>query len=376
MSPIAPLRDQCHYPASMAVGWKSGVFGALAVGLALALGSWSGLARLGWVIPPLAPHHPTAHGPLMVGGFLGIAFGLEMAVRARRGWGFAVPILALGSTLAAAMSPGAWAGRLATLASLVGVGLLVQELRLRDDFARRVRILGLLGWLLGNVLWMLTGAVVVAIPGWGVFAALSFLGLRLEASPAASPSSRAHLTFGVSASMAAPWLALVALDLGLRVLGAGLMVLAAWGLRWRWDSPRADGGLEVGWERFIAISLRGGDVWLAISGSILVIWGHRVEGLTWDAALHALFLGYVFSMLFAWTPKLSRAVSGHPPEFSLDAYGYLVLLHLSLALRVAGDFAGSPDVRAVGASLNMVAIAMFLLGTLRAAVAGIEPRER
>ena len=46
-----------------------------AAAIALAAGLWAGLARLGWVIPPLAPHHPTAHGPLMLGGFLGALIG-------------------------------------------------------------------------------------------------------------------------------------------------------------------------------------------------------------------------------------------------------------------------------------------------------------
>ena len=44
--------------------------------------------------------------------------------------------------------------------------------------------------------------------------------------------------------------------------------------------------------------------------------------------------------------------------------------HTVSFLRVGGDLAGSPLGRAMGASFNMVAIAVFLLSTLRAVVKG------
>jgi hypothetical protein len=60
--------------------------------LALLAGLWAGLIRLPWPLPPLRPALPMAHGPLMVGGFLGTLVSLERAVglsalgRGRR-WG-------------------------------------------------------------------------------------------------------------------------------------------------------------------------------------------------------------------------------------------------------------------------------------------------
>ena len=61
---------------------------ALAMG-ALLTGVWAGLVRLGWQVPLLAAIPPSAHGPLMVSGFLGTLIGLERAVVLGRFWTYA-----------------------------------------------------------------------------------------------------------------------------------------------------------------------------------------------------------------------------------------------------------------------------------------------
>lgn len=56
-------------------------FPLMALGmLALLAGVWAGLLRLGWGLPLLRHTLPTAHGPLMVPGFLGTLISLERAV--------------------------------------------------------------------------------------------------------------------------------------------------------------------------------------------------------------------------------------------------------------------------------------------------------
>ncbi|MEE8526443.1 MAG: hypothetical protein V3T72_21110, partial [Thermoanaerobaculia bacterium] len=122
--------------------------------------------------------------------------------------------------------------------------------------------------------------------------------------------------------------------------------------------------------RFTAVCLLGGYLWLTVAGAMMLIGGGRLDGLLWDGALHAFFLGFAFSMIFGHAPILARTVLGFELAFSRRFYVHLGLLHLSLLLRVGADFAGSSTGRAAGAILNVVAIAVFLLSTLRAAFVG------
>ncbi|MEW6566565.1 MAG: hypothetical protein AB1449_00065 [Chloroflexota bacterium] len=64
----------------------------LAVALmALLVGMWVGLMRLGWGVPGWSAQLPLAHGPLMVSGFLGTLIGLERGVALRQRWMYLAP---------------------------------------------------------------------------------------------------------------------------------------------------------------------------------------------------------------------------------------------------------------------------------------------
>lgn len=340
----------------------------LAAAVALVTGLWAGLARLGWVIPPLAAHHPTAHGPLMLGGFLGALIGLERAIALGRWWGYLTPALAAASTVWTLLRPdwrpAAW---LLSAAGACACAVFVEMLRRRDDLATRTMALGALAWFLGNLQWAMTGLVLIAVPWWGAFLVLTILGERLELARVLEPPPRAKMMFIVSLAVLTSGLlaAYVHHDLGMRGFGAGLLALAAWGLRWDLarrtltSSPR---------HRFTALTILGGYFWLAVSGAFMAVWGERLGGLPWDAALHALFLGFVFSMIFAHAPIVAGVVFGRDLAYSPAFYGHVVLLHLSLLLRVGADLLGSTDGRAVASLLNMMALAVFLLNTLKAAL--------
>ncbi len=341
-----------------------------AAAVALVTGLWAGLARLGWVIPPLMAHHPTAHGPLMLGGFLGALIGLERAVALGRWWGYLTPALAAASTVWTLLSPqwrpAAW---LLTAAGIVACAVFVEMLRRRDDLATRTMALGTLAWFLGNLQWALSGLVLIAVPWWGAFLVLTILGERLELARVLEPPPRARATFVGSMAVLLGGLlgAYVDHDLGMRAFGAGLLALAAWGLRW--DLARRTMGASPR-HRFTALTILGGYFWLAVSGAFLAVWGEGLGGLPWDAALHALFLGFVFSMIFAHAPIVAGIVLGRDLAYSPAFYVHVALLHVSLALRVGGDLLGSDGGRAVGSLLNMVTIAVFLLNTLKAAFQG------
>src|SRR5574340_1826696 len=87
---------------------------------ALLLGLWTGLLRLGWVLPRLRPGLALAHGPLMVSGFLGTLITLERAVALGRPWGYSAPALAGGGAILLLLGvPAPIAGTLMTTSGLL-----------------------------------------------------------------------------------------------------------------------------------------------------------------------------------------------------------------------------------------------------------------
>jgi hypothetical protein len=118
--------------------------------------------------------------------------------------------------------------------------------------------------------------------------------------------------------------------------------------------------------RFIAACLLSGYVWLAIGGVLVLRFGALVAGPRYDAVLHAIFLGFVFAMIFGHAPIIFPAVLGSPISFRPAFYAHLSLLHFSLALRLAGDLAGWLTARQWGGLLNALVLLLFLANTVYA----------
>ncbi len=120
---------------------------------------------------------------------------------------------------------------------------------------------------------------------------------------------------------------------------------------------------QPGLPRFIALCLLSGYVWLGASGLLAARYGGVAAGLAYDALLHALFLGFVFVMIFAHAPIIFPAVLGAPVGFRATFYAHLALLHLTLALRVAGDLLSWVPGRQWGGLGNVAALAVFFANT-------------
>ncbi|MCL5677413.1 MAG: hypothetical protein M1602_06075 [Firmicutes bacterium] len=146
-------------------------------------------------------------------------------------------------------------------------------------------------------------------------------------------------------------------DLGIRVAGVGLAGLGLWMLQY--DVARRT-VRQRGLPRFIAVALLVGYGWLAVAGVQALTFGGVVAGVRYDAILHAIFLGFVVSMIFAHAPVIFPAVLGVTMPYRPAFYGHLALLHLSLLLRIAGDLAGSVTWRQWGGMLNVIALLLFL----------------
>jgi hypothetical protein len=123
---------------------------------------------------------------------------------------------------------------------------------------------------------------------------------------------------------------------------------------------------QPGLTRYIALCLLSGYVWLAVGGAVMAGAGLAPGRPSYDAALHALLLGFVFSMVFGHAPivfpAVLRVVLPYHPVF----YAPLVLLHASLALRLLGDASGSFALARWGALGSALALAAFIVIMLSA----------
>ena len=75
-------------------------------------------------------------------------------------------------------------------------------------------------------------------------------------------------------------------------------------------------------------------------------------------------------MVFGHAPLIVPAIARASVPYHWSFYVPLALLHLSIAVRLAGDLAAVPPLRAWGAALNAIAILAFILSTIAAIVRG------
>ena len=153
------------------------------------------------------------------------------------------------------------------------------------------------------------------------------------------------------------------------LLGAGMLILSLWVMRQDVARRTAKGS---GLPRFIAVCLLTGYVWLALSGLAILVSGELgYGGVSYYATLHAVLLGFVFSMVFGHAPIILPAVLRVAVPYTPYFYLPLALLHVSLLIRLAGDWMMLPQWRAWGGALNGIALLAFVLGTIAAVVRGL-----
>ncbi len=320
--------------------------------VALVIGVAGGLTRVGWHV-----HAPVAavlgHGPLMVGGFFGTLIALERAVALGARWAYAVPVacaVGVGLTLAGAHASAAWLFTCAAL--LLAVANIVIVARQPALFTI-VMAAGSAAWAIGNLRWALGTPIPLAVPWWLAFFVLTIAAERLELSRLAPKPQLATPLFAVLASAV-----LAATAMGdTRVLGAAFLALAAWLVAW--DVARRTIRLR-GLPRYAAIALFGGYAWLAVAAVALLAAPLPPAGPGYDAVVHAVMVGFVFSMVFAHAPIVLPAVARIPLPFRATFYLPLVVLHAAVMARIVGDLAGWHELRKAGALANAVALALFV----------------
>ncbi len=327
----------------------------------------AGLVRLGFDIPFAAREAP-AHGPLMVlGVFLGV-IALERAVALGQGWGYLAPALAVAGAAADLAGLSGVSGWLFVAGTLGLAAVDVAIVRRQSAAHTWLMLLGAVVLVAGATAWARDAAIASVVPAWMAFFVLTIVAERLELSRLVRTPrwATAALVVIALALGGAAVTALAQVGGATRVFGIALFGSGAWMVAF--DAARHT-VRQPGLPRFAASGVLAGAAWLLVAGLDLALAGLSPAGPRYDAALHAVFIGFVLSLVFAHAPIILPAVARIRVDFRLWLYAPLALLHATLVLRLLGDALGSAwlwQAGGMGNALSLVAFAIAVAAARRA----------
>lgn len=330
----------------------SGVF-LLFIGLA------GGLARIGMRVPSSFYAVAGRHGPIMVDGFLGTVITLERAVSFDERRYMVVPFI---TVLGGIALLGNYIIISQSLWLMSGVGLLwMYGVILRQQPALHTIVMGTgaLLWASSHILWMLRLPFGYVASYWIGFLVLTVFGERIELSRIHISGNRAWKAARLTSALflSGLFILLINFKAGMILTALGLLALSIWLILH--DISRRTIHM-AGLPRFISICLLTGYIWMIIGSGFMILYSFDPFHLVYDAMLHSIFLGFIFSMIFGHAPIILSSLSGIEIRFSPGFYIYLILLHLSLVLRVVSDIMQWPVCRVYGGLFGVVAILIFI----------------
>lgn len=346
---------------------------AAAAGATLIASLSGALGRLGLV--PVVGTAADHHGALMICGFFGTLISLERAVAHGSGRVLAVPACgAVGSALLAAGLP----GPAAACFLMAGVGLLgltaAAAWRLPALFTT-VMTVGAALWPIGTACWMAGWSVPEVSYCWLCFLVTTIAAERIELSRLLKPGRATQLTLLLV-------LAVLVAALGLRqpwegstALAAALGGLAAW---LACNDVALRTVMTRGLARFSAVCLLTGYGWLATAAVLLMAMPPSEAPFGHDAAVHAIGIGFVLSMVFAHAPIILPAVVGARVRYVPALYGPVAILQTAVAARVVGDALEAVHVVAASAWLTVAALGLYatVLASTSVGLTAIKPWRR
>ena len=316
----------------------------------------AGLARLG-VASGWGSGHAAAHGPLLVLGAFGTVVAVERAQALGARWGFAAPaaFAAAAAAILLAWPMAAWVAAAAS-GGMLAVNLMA--VRRRSTQVGWLLLAGSVLLFTGSLQWAAGQPVFRLVPTWIGFFVLTIAAERQRHSrglPAPLWATRVLVVIVVTL-VAAVAARLAGVRAAIHALGAAMAALSMWQLRY--DIARKT-MRQSGYPRFMGSGAGAGMVWLLVAGILLIHGDLPPAGPRYDAAAHAVFVGYVLSTAFAHALDVLPVVAGVRIPFTPLLYAPLALLHASLLGRVLGDLAGMLALRRAGAIGNALAIGLF-----------------
>jgi hypothetical protein len=346
---------------------------------AMVIGILAGLARIGWSVPSVGMERAGMHGPILIAGVFGTLIALERAIAMRnvtaRTWTPAdlAPVLGGAGTILL-LATGASVPALLLL-SAGAVGLLaihIEMLRRQPSLDIATMLIGAGFLVLADVAWLAGRNVALLTPWWIAFLVLTITGERVELARIRFRGSAGRAAFAVAVSIYVATLLVMVVDapLGVRLSGLGMLAMTAWLLRHdvAWMTVH-----KPGLPRYAAVCLLTGYVWLGVAGLILVATPQLWAGLTYDAFLHAVLLGFVFSMIFAHAPFIVPGIVGRRVGYTWLAWLPLLLLHVSVAARISGDLLPDQALRQAAGLLSAISILLYGIVVVIGLVRGPAP---
>lgn len=327
--------------------------------LSLVGGVLAGLGRMGWDVPTSALHAAGMHGALMVAAFFGTVISLERAVAVEYLWAYLAPLAAAsGGALLLVGAPASLAQYLILCGAVVMTATSIYTLRRLLAPCTLVLVGAATCWAIGNLTWLLTDSASTATPWWFAFLVLTIAGERLELSRLV-PTPRVAQALFLPIVIALPSGAALALcdeRHGLILFSAALLSLSCWLLCF---DIAAHNVRREGLPRFIAVCLLAGYVWLACAG-LLGLGDAFLPGDAWrDSAIHALGVGFVFSMILGHAPIVLPAVARVHIPYHVSFYLPLLVLHAALSVRVFGGIRDHFALQRIGGLANAYALLLF-----------------
>lgn len=333
-------------------------FLALGIGaVALVFGLLTGLARLGIALPAATPVTADLHGALMICGFFGTLISLERAVALGRWWAYGAPaVSAAGALVLLAGSPASAAAVFLAAGLLLTFDSLMVVVRQRALFTVMLAVAAAC-WAVGTLAWLVSGGLADAVGWWLAFLVLTIAAERLELSRLLAPPPLSQATFVAAVLLILAGAARAEFAGGSAPLtGIGLLATTAWLVR---HDVAMRTVRMTGQARFSAVCMISGYVWLGVAGIVLIVLPPATSIFAYDAAVHAIAIGFVLSMVFGHAPIILPAVTGWRVRYGAAAYGPLGLLHASVLLRFAADFGELAALREASGLITVLALVAY-----------------
>lgn len=325
------------------MGRERGILVGVAA-LAFVLGGLGGISRIG-LLPADALASPAQRHGLLIVTALALLVSIVRATLSLKRWTWLAPALFAASALSAvAGMPDAITALIAIVAGGALIVVAAVGAVASPPLARGALTLSAVAWTIAAALG-LASTLAQQVPWWIAFLVLAIAGERIDlgrarrARPDVTVAASAVLLFGGAILSLGDDTAF-----GLRVEGAGAVVLAAW-MFWH-DRPAPDARRFA---QYMAAGTTLGYAWLVAGGLLAFAYDGVAAGWIYDALLHAFFAGFAMTMVFCHVPMLLPAAMHLSFAYTEALYAALAMLSGSVITRIAGDALGSATLQAAGA---------------------------